>query len=134
MDEGSKKGLVKVTEEILKLSGLSREEFSSKVRVLKGDLSTIRNLRGARRDRTDDVDAMEQIIYAQELSELFHWALNAVHMLVRIHLGNSVQDCGSLSNHKDLLGRVWDVNKPDYAAAKSLLRHSFTARLFDIVM
>lgn len=113
---------------------MSKEEFSAKVRILKGDLSTVRNLCGARRDRTDDVDAMEQLIYAQELSELFHWALNAVHMLVQVHLGNSVQDPGSLSNHKDLLGRIWDVNKPDYAAAKSLLRHSFTARLFDCVM
>lgn len=136
VDEGSKKGIVAVLEEIQQMLSLPPDEFSKKLRIICGDLGTVRNLRAARRDRMDDVDSMEQLKYIQELSQLFHWALNAVHMLVRVHLDNSVQDPGSLSNHKDKLDRKWDVNvnRPDYAAAKSLLRHSFTARLFDCVM
>ncbi|KAG8961831.1 hypothetical protein FRC00_011095 [Tulasnella sp. 408] len=134
VNEGSKKGVIRVLEEILKMSSLSEDEFTKKVRVVKGDLGTVRLLRSARRDRADDVGPMEQLSYIQELSELFHWALNATHMLMRVHLGNAVQDPGSLSNHKDLLGRVWDVNKPNYAAAKALLRHSLIARLLHIAL
>lgn len=134
VNEGSKKGVIRVLEEIQIMSSLSEDEFTKKVRVVKGDLGTVRLLRSARRDRADDVGPMEQLSYIQELSELFHWALNATHMLMRVHLGNAVQDPGSLSNHKDLLGRVWDVNKPNYAAAKALLRHSLIARLLHIAL
>lgn len=134
VDEGSKKGIIRVLEEIQKMSTVTPEEFSRIVRIIMGDLGTVHNLRAARRDRKDDIDPMAQLKYVQELSQLFHWALNATHMLVRVHLGNSVQDPGSLSRHKELLGRTWDVNKPDYAAAKSLLRHSLIARLFHCVM
>lgn len=134
VNEGSLKGVIDVMTEIQTMSGLTEEEFSSKVRIVKGDLLTSRNIRGARRIRMDDTTTFNQLTYIQELSELFHWALNAVHMLVRVHLGNSIQDPGSLSHHKDLLGRVWDVNKPDYAAAKSLLTHSLVARLLHCVM
>jgi len=54
-------------------------------------------------------------------------ACSATHTIIRTHLGNAVQDPTSLSAHKDLLRRVWDVNKPNYAAAKSLIRHSLIA-------
>ncbi|KAG9015670.1 hypothetical protein FRB90_004558 [Tulasnella sp. 427] len=134
VNEGSKKGVVRVMEEIQKMCSLSEEDFSKKVRIVKGDLGTVRLLRSARRDRADDVSPMEQLLYIQELSELFHWALNATHMLMRVHLGNGIQDPGSLLNHKDLLGRIWDVNKPNYAAAKALLRHSLIARLLHIAL
>lgn len=134
VNEGSKKGVIRVLEEVQKMSSLSEDDFTKKVRIVKGDLGTVRLLRSARRDRADDVSPMEQLSYIQELSELFHWALNATHMLMRVHLGNAVQDPSSLSNHKDLLGRVWDVNKPNYAAAKALLRHSLTARLLHIAL
>lgn len=134
VNEGSKKGVIRVLEEIQAMSTLAEDDFTQKVRIVKGDLGTVRLLRSARRDRADDVGPMEQLSYIQELSELFHWALNATHMLMRVHLGNAVQDPGSLSNHKDLLARVWDVNKPNYAAAKALLRHSLIARLLHIAL
>lgn len=134
VDEGSKKGIMKVLDEIQELSTLGPEEFSSKLRIIEGDLGTVRNLRSARRDRMDDINAMTRLEYVQEISQLFHWALNATHMLVRVHLGNAYQDPGSISNHKDLLKRIWDVNKPDYAASKSLLRHSLIGRLLHCVM
>ena len=65
---------------------------------------------------------------------LWHFALQGTHMIMRTHLGNNVSDPTSLSAHKGLLGRVWDPNKPNYAAAKSLIRHSLIARLLHIVM
>ncbi|KAG8938816.1 hypothetical protein FRC04_007424 [Tulasnella sp. 424] len=127
VDEGSKKGVIRVLEEIQKMSS-PRRLISRRKSALSREI-----WEPARRDRADDVGPMEQLSYIQELSELFHWALNATHMLMRVHLGNAVQDPGSLSNHKDLLGRVWDVNKPNYVAAKALLRHSLIARLLHIV-
>lgn len=134
VDEGSKKGIMQVFQAILVISSLVVEAFVSKIRLIIGDLRTIQNLRGARRDHADDISRLYRMEHIQELSALFHWVMNAIHMLVRTHLGNLVQDPGSLSNHKDLLGRVRDVNKPDYAAAKSLIRHSLIARLLHIVM
>ena len=92
------------------------------------------NLRAARREHVDDVSPKEQLLNLKEVSVLWHYGLNALHMIVKMHLGNSINDPGSLASHKGLLGRVWDVNKPDYAAAKSLVRHSLIARILNIIM
>jgi hypothetical protein len=56
------------------------------------------------------------------------------HLLMRAHYSNATTDPTSLAAHKGLLGRVWDVKKPNYAAAKSLIRHSLIARILHIVM
>lgn len=53
---------------------------------------------------------------------------------MRAHYGNATTDPTSLATHKGLLGRVWDVKKPNYAAAKSLIRHSLIARILHITM
>lgn len=55
-------------------------------------------------------------------------------MLIQTHYGHAVLDPTSLAAHKGLLGRTWDVNKPNYAAAKALVRHSLIARLLHVVM
>jgi hypothetical protein len=55
-------------------------------------------------------------------------------MLMRTHYGHAVEDPASLAAHKGLLNRKWDVNKPNYAAAKSLIRHSLIARILHCVM
>ncbi|KAJ7799156.1 hypothetical protein B0H14DRAFT_3788541 [Mycena olivaceomarginata] len=89
-------------------------------RIFVGDWLSSNNLRAARRDRTDDIDAMER--------------LEASHMLMRTHYGHAVEDPGSLAAHKGLLNRKWDVSKPNYAAAKSLIRHSLIARILHCVM
>jgi len=91
-------------------------------------------LRAARRDRADDVNLMERLEYVEELSNLFHFALQATHMLIRTHYGQAVLDPTSLAAHKGLLARTWDVNKPNYAAAKALVRHSLIARILHAVM
>ncbi|KAJ7819694.1 hypothetical protein B0H14DRAFT_2600447 [Mycena olivaceomarginata] len=56
------------------------------------------------------------------------------HMLMRTHYGHAVEDPASLAAHKGLLNRKWDVNKPNYAAAKSLIRHSLIARILHCVI
>ncbi|KAJ7807181.1 hypothetical protein B0H14DRAFT_3765051 [Mycena olivaceomarginata] len=115
-------------------STLSRTGWSSIWRIFVGDWLSSNNLRAARRDRTDDIDAMERLEYVQELSAPFHFALQASHMLMRTHYGHAVEDPASLAAHKGLLNRKWDVNKPNYAAAKSLIRHSLIARILHCVM
>jgi hypothetical protein len=134
VNEGSKKGLVKVLDAIRERMALTWEEWAGKVRIILGDWLTSNNLRAARRDRVDDVNAMERIDYAEELSCLWHYALQNTHLLMRAHYGNATTDPTSLAAHKGLLGRVWDVKKPNYAAAKSLIRHSLIARILHIVM
>ena len=77
---------------------------------------------------------MEQLDYVDLLSALWHFALNATHMIMQTHLGNDVLDPTGLAMHKGMLHRVWDVNKPNYAEAKSLIRHSLIARILHCVM
>ena len=52
---------------------------------------------------------------------------------MQTHLGHAVLDPTSLA-HKGLLRRIWDESKPNYAVAKSLIRHSLIARLLHITM
>ncbi|KAG6835515.1 hypothetical protein H0H93_000635 [Arthromyces matolae] len=118
VNEGSKKGIVDVLKAIQERSTLSEDD----------------NLRGARRTRGDDTSSMNRLEYPAELSALFHFALQASHMIMRVHYGHAVRDPSSLAAHKGLLGRTWDVNKPNYAAAKSLIRHSLIARILHCVM
>ena len=134
INEGSKKGIVKVLEAIKDRSTLTWEKWSGNMRLILGDWLTSSNLRAARRDRADDVNAMERLEYVEELSNLFHFALQATHMLIRTHYGHAVLDPTSLAAHKGLLARTWDVNKPNYAAAKALVRHSLIARILHVVM
>jgi hypothetical protein len=134
VNEGSKKGVVKVLRGIQERSTLSRGIWSSIWRIFVGDWLTSNNLRAARRDRTDDIDPMERLEFVQELSAPFHFALQATHMIMRTHYGHAVEDPASLAAHKGLLNRKWDVNKPNYAAAKSLIRHSLIARILHCVM
>ncbi|KAJ7851228.1 hypothetical protein B0H14DRAFT_2581467 [Mycena olivaceomarginata] len=134
VNEGSKKGVVKVLQSVQERSTLSQKIWSSISRIFVGDWLTSNNLRAARRDRTDDINAMERLEYADELSAPWHFALQATHMLMRTHYGQAVEDPASLAAHKGLLNRKWDVNKPNYAAAKSLIRHSLIARILHCVM
>ncbi|KAJ3543661.1 hypothetical protein NMY22_g3065 [Coprinellus aureogranulatus] len=134
VNEGSKKGIVELLSQICTRSTMAVATWSTKVRIMLGDWLTSNNIRHARRDRRDDVDNMERLDYIAELSQLFHFALQATQMLVRTHLGNAVQDPTSLGRHKSLLGRTWDPNSLNYAQAKSAIRHSFIGRILHIVM
>ncbi|KAJ7702639.1 hypothetical protein B0H17DRAFT_1237044 [Mycena rosella] len=134
VNEGSKKGVVKVLQSVQERSTLSQQIWSSITRIFVGDWFTSNNLRAARRGRTDDVNAMERLEYADELSAPWHFALQATHMIMRTHYGHAVEDPASLAAHKGLLNRKWDVSKPNYAAAKALIRHSLIARILHCIM
>ncbi|KAJ7845589.1 hypothetical protein B0H14DRAFT_3683147, partial [Mycena olivaceomarginata] len=134
VNEGSKKGVVKFLQQAQERSTLPQSTWSFVWRIFVGDWLSSNNLRAARRDRTDDINAMERLEYVQELSAPFHFALQASHMIMRTHYGHAVEDPASLAAHKGLLNRKWDVNKPNYAAAKSLIRHSLIARILHCVM
>jgi hypothetical protein len=125
---------VDVIEGILQRSGLSDEEWIKELRILQGDWLSANLTRAARRERGEDFSVKEQLLNIKEISALWHYALNAITMIVKVYLGSNTEDPGALGSHKARLGRVWDVNKPNYAAAKSLCKHSLIARLFDIVM
>jgi hypothetical protein len=77
---------------------------------------------------------MERLDYVSKLSTLWHFGLNATHMLMRTHLGNTVLDPTGLAAHKGMFHCIWDVNKLNYAEAKSLIWHSLIARLLHCVM
>ncbi|KAK7002116.1 hypothetical protein R3P38DRAFT_3326654 [Favolaschia claudopus] len=117
VNEGSKKGIIEMLESLQEFTGVDKE-----------------HIRGARRDRMDDVTPMERLEYVEELSALWHFALNATHMIMRLHFGDSVLDPGSLAKHKGLLNRIWDAEKSNYADAKALIRHSLIARILYQVM
>ncbi|KAJ7683158.1 hypothetical protein B0H14DRAFT_2654983 [Mycena olivaceomarginata] len=132
--EGSKMGIVKILKALQEISGLSETEWASKARIVVGDWLTASNIRGARRGRTNDVNSMERLEYVDEESALWHFALNATHMIMRLHSGDSLLDPGSLAKHKGLLNRTWDAEKPNYADAKALIRHSLVSRILYQVM
>lgn len=134
INEGSKNGIVKLMQAIPERLRQTVTGWTSKVRFKLGDWLSIINIRRARNDRHDDITPMHRLEYIEELSQVFHFALNATHMIMRTHFGNAVTDPTSLAAHKGLLGRTWDAAKPNYAAAKSLIRHSLIARLLHIVM
>ncbi len=134
VNEGSKKGIVEVFEAMQMRSTLSEEEWSNKVGISLGDWLTSNNTRAAQRDRVNDVTPMDRLEYLDELSTLWHYALQNTHLIMRVHFGHEVRDPTSLAAHKALLCRKWDVKKPNYAAAKALIRHSLIACLLHIVM
>lgn len=134
INEGSKKGIIDMIKNLQESSGLSENEWSSKTRIIAGDWLTTSNFRSARRDRISDLNVMERLEYVEDLSQLFHFALNASHMLMRLHFGNSILDPGSLAKHKGLLNRTWDATKPNYADGKALVRHSLIARILYSLM
>lgn len=134
VNEGSKKGMVTLLDEIRKRARMTWQRWSGKVRIVLGDWLTSNNIRNARADRRDDVNPMERIEYIEEGSQMFHFALQGTVMDTKVHYGNPITDPTSLAAHKALLGRVWDVNKPNYAQAKSLMRHSAIGRILHIVL
>ncbi len=134
VNEGSKKGIIQVVEQIQEKSTMSEEQWESKVRLMQGDWLTASNMRKARAQRKDDVSIFERLENLEIVSALWHFALNATHMIVRTHFGNAITDPTSLAAHKGLLRRTWDALKPNYAAAKSLIRHSLIARILRCVM
>lgn len=134
IDEGSKNGLMELMDAIPERLGMSKEEFSSKVRPLQGDWLTVNNMRAAQRDRAQDDFPDERYENVVTISALWHFGMNAANMIIRTHEGHDIREPASLIHQKNLLRRSWNIEKPTYAAAKALIRHSLIARIFYTVM
>jgi hypothetical protein len=112
INEGSKKGIVKVMEMICEQFTLPEDMWSEKTHIVLGDWLTSNNLRRAWQNRADDINSMERMEYIEELSSLWHYALQSMHCLMRTHLGQAVLNPTSLAAHKGLLGQIWALWDP----------------------
>ncbi|KZV98769.1 hypothetical protein EXIGLDRAFT_746479 [Exidia glandulosa HHB12029] len=128
-NEGSNKGVVLALELLRERLGMSPDEWAEHLHVMAGDYLTVRNIRSARYQRQDDHNSVERLETIMPQAQLFHFQLNAVDMVLKEHLGDSIRDPGSLSKHKDILMRTFDTSKTDYANARALIRHSLIARI-----
>jgi hypothetical protein len=106
VDEGTKKGIIKMFKAMQERSTLIEEEWASKVCINEGDWLTSNNTQAAKCDCANDIDSMEQLDYVSKLSAPWHFALNATHMLMRSHLGNAILDPTGLAAHKGMLHRI----------------------------
>jgi len=134
VDEGTKKGIIKMFKAMQERLTMSEEQWASKTCINEGDWLTSNNTRAAKCDRANDIDSMERLDYVAELSAPWHFALNATHLIMQSHLGNMIIDPTGLAAHKGMLHHIWDVNKLNYAEAKSLIRHSLIAWLLHCIM
>ncbi|KAJ7200786.1 hypothetical protein GGX14DRAFT_371815 [Mycena pura] len=132
VNEGSKKGIIQMLKALQEISGLDETEWAGKARIIVGDWLTSNNIRGARKDRMDDINPMERLDYVDELSALWHFALNATHMIMRLHFGNSVLDPGPKAAIRQC--KPFSNFATNYADAKALIRHSLIARILYEVM
>jgi hypothetical protein len=61
------------------------------------------------------------------------WAA-LIHVLFNLSKSEAVSSSFSIVSFELRVGQTWDINKPNYAAAKSLVRHLMIARILNIVM
>lgn len=109
------------------------EIIEVELQLLVGDWLTLRNLRLMKEEHCDEFTSFLRFDWVQEAAMPFHFQLNAMYMLCRIHLGTTVQENpSSLKHHQNLLRRSkLDVKKPEYNKAKELVMHSLIARVID---
>jgi hypothetical protein len=94
VNEGSKKGIIQMLKALQEISGLPEAEWVTEARIIIGDWLTSNNIWGACKDRMDDINPMEHLDYIDELSALWRFVLNATHMIMHLHFGDSVLDLG----------------------------------------
>ena len=133
-EEASVKGTIRVVQTLIRDTlKLVAKTASSKLRFFVGDWLTIRNLRLMKYMRITEPDSWGRMDWVQEAAMPFHFQLNAVHMLIRTHLGESDSDPSCLDRHRTRLQRYkLDKKKPEYNQAYELIEHSLAARLLDI--
>lgn len=133
-EEASVKGTIRVVQALIRDTlKLAAEVASSKLRFFVGDWLTIRNLRLMKYMRITEPESWGRMDWVQEAAMSFHFQLNAVHMLIRTHLGESDNDPSCLDRHRTRLQRYkLDKKKPEYNQACELIEHSLVARLLDI--
>jgi len=133
-EEASVKGTIRVVQVLIRDTlKLAAEVASLKLRFFVGDWLTVRNLRLMKYMRITEPESWGRMDWVQEAAMPFHFQLNAVHMLIRTHLGESDNDPSCLDRHRARLQRYkLDKKKPEYNQACELIEHSLIARLLDI--
>ena len=92
VDKGTKKGIIKLFKAMQEWSGMSEEQWVGENQIMEGDWLSSNNTCAAKCNCANDIDTMERLDYVDELSALWHFALNATHMLMQTHLSNAVLD------------------------------------------
>lgn len=133
-EEASVKGTIRVVQKLIHDTlKLTAQAASSTLHFFVGDWLTIRNLRLMKYMRITEPDSWSKMDWVQEAAMPFHFQLNAVHMLIRTHLGESANDPSCLDRHRTRLQHYkLDKKKPEYNQACELIEHSLIARLLDI--
>ncbi|KAH6908480.1 hypothetical protein BKA70DRAFT_1103795, partial [Coprinopsis sp. MPI-PUGE-AT-0042] len=133
-EEASVSGTIKVIKSIFNgLLDMATDVIPSSLRLIVGDWLTIQNLRLVRTECQEEEDRFLKFDWVQEAAMPFHFQLNGMYCLYRMHLGLiSHNDPSCLEHHRTLLRRAkLDLKKPEYNKAKELLLHSLAARLID---
>jgi len=104
-EEESVSGTIRVVEKnFTSLLGLTVELIEVELRLLVGDWLTIRNLRLMKDEWRDEFSRFLRFGWVQEATMPFHFQLNAMYMLCRMHLGTiSQQNPSLLEHHRNLL-------------------------------
>jgi hypothetical protein len=134
-EEASVAGMIRVLTNIwTELLNMAKQSVAQVLRLLVGDWLSIRKIRLAQQERSDEWDVFESMRWAKEASMPFHFQLNAIYMLGRLHIGHENDtDPASLSRHNALLRRAkLDSKKPEYNKARQLVSHSLLARLLEL--
>jgi hypothetical protein len=134
-EEASVAGLIKVLEGIWTgILGMTEAAVAACIRILAGDWLSIRNIRLAQQEREDEWGKFSSLRWAKGASMPFHFQLNAIYMLCRLHIGHAGdKDPASLSAHNTILRRFkLDSKKPDYNKARQLVNHSMLARVLEL--
>jgi hypothetical protein len=134
-EEASVSGMIRVLTTIwTDILQLTKQSVAAFLRLLVGDWLSIRNIRLAQQERSDEWDAFENMQWAKSASMPFHFQLNAIYMLCRLHIGHEGDtDPASLSKHNSMLKRAkMDTKKPEYNKARQLVAQSLLARLLEL--
>ncbi|KAJ7855244.1 hypothetical protein B0H13DRAFT_2673202 [Mycena leptocephala] len=109
VNEGSKKGIIQMFKALQEISGLDEAEWAAKARIIIGDWLTSNNIRGARKDRMDDINSMERLDYVDELKKPNYADAKALirHSLIsRILLKKDIKRWADLAEWKPTLAEL----------------------------
>ncbi|KAJ7880206.1 hypothetical protein B0H13DRAFT_1891844 [Mycena leptocephala] len=86
-------------------SGFTETEYAAKARIIVGDWLTSNNIRGARRDRKDDINDMERLAYVEELKKPNYAGAKALirHSLIARILYEVIKRWADLAKWKPML-------------------------------
>ncbi|ESK89674.1 hypothetical protein Moror_8592 [Moniliophthora roreri MCA 2997] len=132
-EEASVGGTIRVLQKVMmEALGIMEEFVNAELRLFVGDWLSIRNIRLAKQEQADDINAFHKLNWVQEASMPFHFQLNALYALIRTHLGTNSGNPSWLEHHRTILHRgKLDPKKPEYNKARELVYHSLYTCILD---